>query len=152
TANPHSLPHPEIPYINFEACRAKAILKAFLTVPALNKDEAAKLARRAKYWRRSGRGEVWQQRLSEMYRHLPRRMSGKCQTRSELVTALATYFWQCKNIRTSLNVPARYEFIGRIIEGISTPSCLLCGRRHCFQSWRAVRAVDDEKGKRHPSR
>lgn len=76
-----------------------------------------------------------------------RRLGGKCPTRSIAVTLLANYFSRCQAFQAVPYSDAeRYQFIGKIVQEISTPSCLACGRRHPFLSWRGVKSIDRYKG------
>lgn len=142
----------EMPYQNFDGQRVKDVLRTFLRPRStLNKTLTSKLARRAKYWEAQGQDVDRQESLGKLYRSLPGRYSGKCPTRSTLITALATYLWQCQNIRAYLSVPERYKLIGSIITAAATPVCLLCEKKHRFKSWQAVMKLDQYRQERHPS-
>lgn len=142
----------EMPYVNVKSQHIKDILKTFLPGGGvLDKNIASTLARRAKYWRLQDRGGPWEQCVGKLYRHLPGRYSKKCPLTSELVTALATYLWQCQNIRTYLTVPQRYSCIGQIVSAVALPACLLCGRKHQFRTWQAVMKLDRYRNERQPS-
>lgn len=76
-----------------------------------------------------------------------RRLGGKCPTRSIAVTLLANYFSRCQAFEAMPYSDAeRYQIIGKIVQELSTPSCLACGRRHPVSSWREVKSIDRYKG------
>lgn len=67
----------------------------------------------------------------------------RCPIVSDVVTDLTTYFLKCLPLRSLLHSKAaRYAVVGDIVECISEPTCLACGRPHRFRSYQAVWKLD----------
>jgi hypothetical protein len=72
--------------------------------------------------------------------------SKKCPVLSGLITGLCDYFFRCESLRADHPQKSEvYELVGRVINALSEPCCLLCGTPHRFDDWTGIRARDKKK-------
>lgn len=70
-----------------------------------------------------------------------RKQRTTCPVVSDVITDLATWFLWCRPLRLYRQADL-YRFVGRIVQCVSDPLCLACGREHSFTKWRGVRMRD----------
>jgi hypothetical protein len=97
-------------------------------------------------WRANFKIKLWEHCLGK------RAMHGKCPALSEVVTALADALFNCAPVWLRFQKAAEvYRRIGRIINEMTSPSCLVCGRNDHGVSeadWRETRKRDRKREQR----
>lgn len=77
--------------------------------------------------------------LAELQRH--RRQRATCPSVSAMITDLMTSLSRCREL-ADFRIAELYGFVGRMVEKLSTPTCLLCNAPHKFNTWQTVRMRD----------